>query len=102
MLDDVWACAPDLRNGSVPTMRQLLVPDERPATFLRAVMTTMRPGWEYAWTPAQIGRLSNAAPTLILYDTRRDDDSNRGYDRDVVLEGKLLRLNRPKPKRSWT
>ncbi len=29
----------------------------------------------------------------MLYDTRRDGDSNRGHDRDVVLDGKLLRLN---------
>lgn len=34
-LDGVWARAPYLHNGSVPTMRHLLYPDERPAEFYR-------------------------------------------------------------------
>jgi hypothetical protein len=34
-LDGVWLRAPYLHNGSVPTLRALLFPGERPATFFR-------------------------------------------------------------------
>ena len=33
-LDGLWLRAPYLHNGSVPTLRALLFPDERPAVFL--------------------------------------------------------------------
>lgn len=35
-LDGIWLRAPYLHNGSVPTLRALLFPDERPAVFHRA------------------------------------------------------------------
>jgi len=35
-LDGIWLRAPYLHNGSVPTLRALLFPDERPAQFYRA------------------------------------------------------------------
>lgn len=34
-LDGVWASAPYLHNGSVPTLRQLFYPDERPTVWQR-------------------------------------------------------------------
>ena len=34
-LDGIWLRAPYLHNGSVPTLRALLFPDERPASFYR-------------------------------------------------------------------
>jgi cytochrome c5 len=93
VLDGVWARAPYLHNGSVPSMRQLLIPAERATTFLRGAVTYDEADMGYSWDVAQTGRLSDAAPTLMLYDTRRDGNSNRGHDRDVVIDGKLLRLN---------
>ena len=35
-LDGVWLRAPYLHNGSIPTLRALLSPDQRPAEFYRA------------------------------------------------------------------
>ena len=35
-LDGIWLRAPYLHNGSVPTLRALLFPDERPREFYRA------------------------------------------------------------------
>ena len=35
-LDGIWLRAPYLHNGSVPTLRALMFPDERPAVFFRA------------------------------------------------------------------
>ncbi len=34
-LDGLWLRAPYLHNGSVPTLRALLFPEERPAVFYR-------------------------------------------------------------------
>ena len=34
-LDGIWLRAPYLHNGSVPTLRALMFPDERPAVFFR-------------------------------------------------------------------
>ena len=93
VLDGVWARAPYLHNGSVPTLRQLLVPGERAATFLRGSIVYDQGEVGFAWDPSQLGRLADAAPTLMLYDTRRDGDSNRGHDRDVTIDGKWLRLD---------
>jgi len=35
-LDGIWLRAPYLHNGSVPTLRALMFPDERPSVFFRA------------------------------------------------------------------
>ena len=35
-LDGLWLRAPYLHNGSVPDLRALLFPEERPAAFYRA------------------------------------------------------------------
>jgi hypothetical protein len=35
-LDGIWLRAPYLHNGSVPNLRALLFPEERPAEFFRA------------------------------------------------------------------
>jgi hypothetical protein len=37
-LDGIWARAPYLHNGSVPTLRALLTPEERPKVFYRGSM----------------------------------------------------------------
>ena len=51
-LDGVWLRAPYLHNGSVPTLRALLFPDERPAVFYR--------GYDvYDWQP--VGFVSDGA-----------------------------------------
>ena len=93
VLDGIWARAPYLHNGSIPTLRHLLVPSERPATFLRGAVSydPVHVGW--TWEVTEIGRVSDAAPTLMLFDTRRDGAANVGHDRNVVVDGKLQRLD---------
>jgi hypothetical protein len=93
VLDGIWARAPYLHNGSVPTLYHLLVPDERPTEFLRGSIDYDQRNLGYAWQIAETGRLVNGAPTLMVYDTRRDSRSNAGHDRDIVVDGKLRRLN---------
>jgi hypothetical protein len=93
VLDGVWARAPYLHNGSIPTLYHLLVPDQRPAQFLRASIDYDRQNVGYAWQLSLIGHAIDDAPTLMLYDTGRDSHSNAGHDRNLVVEGKWRRLN---------
>src|SRR5919201_1019250 len=51
-LDGIWLRAPYLHNGSVPSLRALLFPNERPAEFYRAYDV-------YDWT--NVGFISNGA-----------------------------------------
>lgn len=93
VLDGIWSRAPYLHNGSVPTLYHLLVPSERPQQFLRGSVDYDQGNVGYAWRLSDVGRIADAAPTLMLYDTRRDSHSNAGHDRDVLVDGKIRRLN---------
>lgn len=93
VLDGIWARAPYLHNGSIPTLYHLLVPAERPTQFLRAAIDYDQRNVGYTWPLSDVGRVINTAPTLMIYDTRRDSHSSAGHDRDVWVDGKLRRLN---------
>jgi len=93
VLDGIWARAPYLHNGSVPTLRHLLVPGERPATFLRGALTYDQANLGWTWNPAMAGQVSDRSPTLMIFDTRRDGASNAGHDRNLIVDGKWRRLN---------
>src|SRR5690606_33042997 len=55
-LDGIWARAPYLHNGSVPTLYHLLVPESRPTEFVRGNIhyDTERVG--FAWDAAAAGQ----------------------------------------------
>jgi mono/diheme cytochrome c family protein len=88
-LDGLWLRAPYLHNGSVPHLRALLFPAERPLTFYRAYDV-------YDWE--NVGFTSSgvdAARDGVLFDTRERGNSNAGHlygttlpaaDRLAVLE----------------
>jgi hypothetical protein len=72
-LHGIWAAAPYLHNGSVPTLHDLLLPPaERPATFALG-------GREY--DPARLGFVVDTAcdRTDCLVDTSRTGDGNGGH-----------------------
>ncbi len=88
-LDGVWLRAPYLHNGSVPTLRALLVPEERPAAFYR--------GYDvYDWQ--RVGFVSegpDAERNGVRFDTGLRGNGNTGHlygrelpgaDRDALLE----------------
>jgi hypothetical protein len=109
-LDGIWARAPYLHNGSVPTLRDLLEPPERrPQFFYRGsdVFDPVRVGFialpadagvrfepvvgecprrgrhphvPVMGFPAEVGR-----PRLFLFDTRCDGNDNRGHDFGTAL-----------------
>lgn len=87
LLSGIWASAPYLTNGSIPTLRQLLMPQSRPARFMtgghRLSMTdvgvdgVMREG---IWVFPE-GYRAYSQPVLI--DTAASGYSNRGHDKEV-------------------
>ncbi len=87
LLTGVWMSAPYLHNGSVPTLRQLLTPTERPAQFMagghRLNLATVGIDGQvdargrYVYPPEYA---PFSAPALI--DTTQLGLSNRGHETD--------------------
>jgi len=96
-LDGIWARAPYLHNGSVPTMRHLLAPhnpeSKRPKVFFRGSVAYDTINIGFLWDPSETASIEAEAPTGILFDTGWDGCSNQGHDRDVVVEGRLHQLD---------
>jgi hypothetical protein len=71
-LDGIWATAPYLHNGSVPTLRDLLMkPASRPKTFYVGSRD---------FDPVNIGFDTAAGPDRFLFDTTIPGNSNAGHD----------------------
>ncbi len=72
-LNGIWATAPYLHNGSVPTLFDLLHPEQRPAKFKMG-------GREF--DPVRVGYLSDATvngPNVWVFDTSQPGNSNIGH-----------------------
>ena len=72
-LDGIWLRAPYLHNGSVPNLRALLNPDQRPAEFYRAYDV-------YDWT--NVGFVSSgpeAEREGVRFSTSERGNSNAGH-----------------------
>src|ERR1043165_6212161 len=84
-LDGVWLRSPYLHNGSVPTLRALLFPEERPAQFYRAYDV-----FDYT----SVGYVSSGADAEKLgwkFDTSVRGNSNKGhmYGTELSSDDKL-------------
>lgn len=80
-LDGVWLRAPYLHNGSVPTLRALLFPDERPGVFFRGYNV-------YDWT--RVGFIADGPDAQregVTFDTHLRGNSNAGhlYGRELAV-----------------
>ena len=76
-LNGVWSTAPYLHNGSVPTLYDLLHPDQRPAKFVVG---------NREFDPVKIGyrsALDAAGPNVWIYDTTQPGNSNIGHSGDA-------------------
>ena len=72
-LDGVWASAPYLHNGSVPTMYQLLSPvAQRPKKFWVSL--------NQEYDPAHLGLKSVQTPNAYNFDTALTGNSNAGHE----------------------
>ena len=88
-LDGIWLRAPYLHNGSVPTLRALLLLDERPAKFYRAYDV-------YDWRAVGfVATGPEAEKQGVLFDTSVRGNGNGGHtygqdltvqDREALLE----------------
>lgn len=106
-LDGLWLRGPYLHNGSVPTVRALLEPeDRRPTTFYRGYdvldrrnlgfisrrCETEDPGLPAEPTPADVLQWGcMPSNTGWLFDTTQRGNSNRGHAYGVDLSAELKR-----------
>lgn len=78
-LEGVWATAPFLHNGSVPSLYQLLLPaEERDAVFYVG---------RKEYDPASLGLVTTKFPNAFKYDTSITGNSNLGHEFDDGLCG---------------
>ena len=100
-LEGLWARAPYLHNGAVPTLHHLLVPKDRPATFVRGAAGYDRQRVGYQWEAAQLENYRVSDPSAALFNVTWDAASNRGHDTDLTVDanGNILRRGWEGPKR---
>ena len=92
-LQGIWAQAPYLHNGSIPTLRQLLVPATRTKDpFLRGSISydSKNGGWE--WEPSKQQKLHRRGETAIaIHDIHQAGFSNQGHgsvQKPFVVDGR--------------
>jgi len=89
-LSGIWAQAPFLHNGSVPTIYHLLVPSERPAQYYKSRLEYDQKYLGFAWTEPTSPDDSRG----YLFDsTSFRSFSNRGHDTDIEQDGQLYKLD---------
>ncbi|GGY64942.1 hypothetical protein GCM10011613_05940 [Cellvibrio zantedeschiae] len=86
----LWAQAPYLHNGSVPTLYHLLVPNERPAVFVKSRLDYDQKLAGFVWE-LDAAKDKNEG---YEFDTRLSPAmSNRGHDTNIEQDGKTFKLN---------
>jgi mono/diheme cytochrome c family protein len=76
-MDGIWATAPYLHNGSVPTLRDLFTAEgSRPKTFYVG---------SRAFDPVNVGFSTTQAPGTFLFDTSVAGNSNQGHTWGTTL-----------------
>jgi hypothetical protein len=86
-LDGIWASAPYLHNGSVPTLYALLKSSARPARFLRPPSTDLehydvhQAGWKFhELSDREVSESKRSKfQAHFLYDTSRFGLGNQGH-----------------------
>ncbi|MDR3636392.1 MAG: c-type cytochrome [Isosphaeraceae bacterium] len=92
-LDGIWATAPYLHNGSVPTLDALLKSSERPARFKRPPSTgfehydTRNVGWKFeALAPGPLPKSASTEDAQAVFDASRFGLGNQGHTFGDALE----------------
>jgi mono/diheme cytochrome c family protein len=76
-MDGIWATAPYLHNGSVPTLRDLFMPEaSRPKTFYVGSRD---------FDPVHVGFSTTQTPGTFLFDTAIPGNSNLGHTWGTTL-----------------
>jgi hypothetical protein len=80
MLHGIWAQAPYLHNGSVPTLGQLICPETRPRRFLRGNLYYDEALVGFEWADRPKGRYGPNDTILVKeYDTTVTGKANMGH-----------------------
>ncbi|MDH5181442.1 MAG: cytochrome c [Gammaproteobacteria bacterium] len=88
----IWAQAPYLHNGSVPTIYQLLVPGERPAAFIKGRLDYDKQWLGFSWDPKVASR--GDKDEGYLYKPASDPAiGHAGHDKDIRLGDKTFKLD---------
>jgi hypothetical protein len=101
-LDGIWATAPYLHNGSVPTLHALLQSSSRPGRFTRPPSTefthydTNHVGWMFSGISAdELASTARRSPfqAKFIVDTARFGMGNRGHNfGDALSEAERMEL----------
>ncbi len=84
-LEGIWATAPYLHNGSVPTLYHLLKSSERPERYTRPPSTdfehydTERVGWKFESVAEEFEESLSKREARTIYDTARRGLGNQGH-----------------------
>jgi hypothetical protein len=91
-LTGLWAQAPYLHNGSVPTLYHLLNPDERPDVFMKSRLDYDTEKVGFSW---DIGiQLATDENEAYIYDTQSSPSiSHDGHDKDITVDGVSYKLD---------
>lgn len=85
-LSGIWAGAPYLHNGSVPTIYHLLMPQTRPASFTKSALNYDTEKLGFAWDTKAIDGYT--------FDTDAFHSVSRtGHDTDITENGKTYKLD---------
>ena len=71
----------------------LLVPSSRPPEFLRGVQEYDEKSVGLVWDTDRESEFKAEIPTLMVHDNRRDGLTNRGHDKNLIVDGKQYRLD---------
>lgn len=91
-LTGLWAQAPYLHNGSVPTLFHMLIPSERPASFVKSRLDYDAEKVGFSWDPAL---RNEAVPDEgYLYEPGTSPIiGSQGHDADITEGGVTYKLN---------
>ncbi len=89
-LGGVWAQAPYLHNGSVPTLYHLLVPSERPTVFMKGGLDYDKKLVGYAW---DLGPAAGREEGYRFDTAAFPALSNRGHDKNRMDRDKTWKLD---------
>lgn len=87
-LTGIWASAPYLHNGSVPTMRHLLVPNTRPNSFFKGQLSYDTANMGFTWEQNDGTGAPMEFDTTVFHAV-----SNKGHDTDIKDGDKTYKLN---------
>lgn len=88
----LWAQAPYLHNGSVPTLYHMLMPEERPDTFIKSRLDYDQELVGFSWDPG-IPASTGEDEGYLFKPTTSDSISNKGHDKDIEMHGKIFKLD---------